>query len=93
MSSCIYNGNPPANSIASGAYPAGYTVNDVATNIVMYKVNGNTNKTGLGFVVRVMAGDHINIFGKSYYYAPGGSFGNSPAPLILSDLLNAFVGY
>ena len=86
------NGNPPANSIASGAYPVGYTVNDVATNSVMYKVNGNTNKTGLGFVVRVMAGDHINIFGKSYYYAPGGNFGNSTAPLVLSDILNAFVG-
>lgn len=87
------NGNPPHNSIASGSYPSSYTVNDVATSANMYKTNANSNKTALGFVVKVMAGDVVNIFGKSYYYAPSTTFdNNNSASLIATDLFNAFFG-
>jgi len=87
------NGNPPYNSIASGSYPSNYTVNDGATSANMYKTNANSNKTALGFVVKVMAGDVVNIFGKSYYYAPSTTFdNNNSASLIATDLFNAFLG-
>jgi RHS repeat-associated protein len=90
------NGNPsppPYNSIASGSYPSGYTVNETATSTKMYQVNATANKTGLGFVIKVMAGDVVNIFGKSYFYAPGQTFDNSNStPLIVSDILSAFLG-
>jgi RHS repeat-associated protein len=87
------NGNPPANSIASGSYPSNYTVNDGSTSTNMYKTNAGSNKTGLGVVIKVMAGDKVDIFGKSYYYAPGGSFNNSNSTaLVVTDILNAFLG-
>jgi RHS repeat-associated protein len=87
------NGNPPSNSIASGSYPSNYTVNDGSTSTNMYKTNAGSNKTGLGAVIKVMAGDKVDIFGKSYYYAPGGSFSNSnSAALVVTDILNAFLG-
>jgi len=87
------NGTPPYNSIASGSYPSNYTVSDAATSTNLYKVNANSNKTALGFVVKVMAGDVVNIFGKSYYYAPGASFTNSnSAALVVADLFNALLG-
>lgn len=87
------NGNPPYNSIASGSYPANYTVTDAATSAGMYKTNATSNKTALAQVIKVMAGDRVDIFGKSYYYAPGTSFtdGNSIS-LIVSDILSAFLG-
>jgi hypothetical protein len=34
----------------------------------VYQLNGNDNKTGLGITLRVMAGDVIDIHGKSYYH-------------------------
>lgn len=87
------NGNPPYNSIAAGSYPSNYTVTDVATSANMYKTNATSNKTALGFVVKVMAGDVVNIFGKSYYYAPGGTFNNgNSTSLAVTDLFNAFLG-
>jgi hypothetical protein len=33
----------------------------------LYKLNGAANQTGLEFMIKVMAGDHIDILGKSYY--------------------------
>ena len=33
----------------------------------LYKVNATSNQTGLEFMIKVMAGDKIDIFGKSYY--------------------------
>lgn len=40
-----------------------------------------------------MSGDVMNIFGKSYYYAPGASFTNSNSTsLIVSDIFNALLG-
>jgi RHS repeat-associated protein len=57
------NGNPPANT----NYPAGCTPLQTDGSTKLYKLNGATNQTGLEFMIKVMAGDHIDIFGKSYY--------------------------
>lgn len=57
----------------------------------LYKLNSNTAKTGLGITLKVMAGDKIDVFGKSYYFQnnPGSGYSNN-VPII--DLLNAFLG-
>ncbi|NTS39868.1 hypothetical protein HRG84_03045 [Flavisolibacter sp. BT320] len=88
-----HNGNPPYNSVASGSYPANYTVTEGSTSANVYKLNAATNKTGLGFMIKVMAGDIVNIFGKSYFYAPSQSFtnGNSSA-LTLSGIFASLLG-
>lgn len=91
-----HNGNPappPYNSIVSGSYPDNFTVNETVTSTKMYRLNAGSNKTGLGIVIKVMAGDVINIFGKSYYYAPGQTFNNSNSSLLgVADILTAFLG-
>ena len=48
-----------------------------ATSQKMYRVNGGENRTGLGIVLKVMAGDKINVLGKSYYHYSGGTVTNS----------------
>jgi RHS repeat-associated protein len=58
------NGNPPANDM----YPAGAipnTTTDKSNKI--YRLNGSQSPTGLEFMIKVMAGDRIDIFGKSYH--------------------------
>jgi len=59
----------------------------------LYKLNSQTNKTGLGITLKVMAGDKIDILGKSYYFQnnTGGSGANSQVPIleILSGLIGA----
>ena len=63
----------------------------------LYKINSATTpKTGLGITLRVMNGDRIDIFGKSYYFQnnTGGSVANSsPTTLeILQGLLGTPTG-
>lgn len=55
----------------------------------MYKLNANTNRTGLGIVLKVMAGDKVNVLGKSYYYTAN-SVSNSVFDA--SALITAFLG-
>ncbi|MBS1656119.1 MAG: hypothetical protein JSU05_14800, partial [Bacteroidetes bacterium] len=58
----------------------------------MYKLNGNGAKTGLGITLKVMAGDKIDVFGRSYYLLNGG---NNPQPgnaVTIIDILNGFLG-
>ena len=57
------NGNPPTNI----NYPASCTPVQTDGSNTIYKLNATTNKTGLEFMIKVMAGDNINIFGKSFY--------------------------
>ena len=40
---------------------------DNANSAKLYKLNSSSQKTGLGIVLKVMAGDKLDIFGKSYY--------------------------
>jgi RHS repeat-associated protein len=56
----------------------------------VYKLNSNSNKTGLGITLKVMAGDKLDIFGKSYYSQnnPGSGYNNT-IPVL--DLLTGFL--
>ena len=58
----------------------------------LYKLNSITAKTGLGITLKVMAGDIIDIFGKSYYFQnnTGGSGANSSIPYL--EILNGLIG-
>jgi RHS repeat-associated protein len=83
------NGNPPYNN---NPYS-----NNTANSAKLYKLNATTNsnpnKTGLGIVLKVMAGDNINIFGKSYHKMPGGSgYSGTTNSIIVTELINAFAG-
>ncbi|HWR32612.1 MAG TPA: helix-turn-helix domain-containing protein, partial [Chitinophagaceae bacterium] len=57
----------------------------------LYKLNSNTNKTGLGIALKVMAGDKLDILGKSYYFEnnTGGSGANSAIPVL--EILNGLI--
>jgi RHS repeat-associated protein len=72
----IANPNPGGNSSANSAK--------------LYKLNGNGMKTGLGVTLKVMAGDKINIFGKSYYKDMNTGQQNYPVPVM--DILNGLLG-
>jgi RHS repeat-associated protein len=65
--------------------------NVTANSQLLYQLNATTNKTGLGITLKVMAGDTINIFGKSYFFVAGSIPGSSD-PIPMLDLLNAFAG-
>lgn len=57
----------------------------------LYQLNSNTNKTGLGITLKVMAGDKIDVMGKSYYFTnTAGPGGNSSIPI--TDILAGFLG-
>ena len=58
-----HNGNPPANT----TYPAGCTPTQTDGSTKLYQLNATANKTGLEFMIKVMAGDKIDIWGKSYF--------------------------
>ncbi len=81
------NGNPPYNN---NPYS-----NTTATSAIVYKLNGNTgDKTGLGISLRVMSGDVVDIFGKSFYHlnvsqTPTNTYNITSA---LDAFINAFAG-
>jgi len=79
------NGNPPANN---NPYS-----NSTANSQKLYKINGNdANKTGLGITLKVMAGDRIDIFGKSYYFqASSGTSTTTPNAMVL-EILSGMLG-
>lgn len=58
----------------------------------VYQLNANTNKTGLVITLKVMAGDYVNISGKSYHNKPTGGYTDPTPNLLLTDILNAFTG-
>jgi RHS repeat-associated protein len=60
-----------------------------ASSAKMYKLNAATNKTGLGMVLKIMAGDKLDVLGKSYYQYNGGTITNSP--YTVTTLLTAFL--
>jgi hypothetical protein len=82
------NGNPPPDN----SYPPGYTVNSTTTSQNLYKLNATTNMTGLGIVLKVMAGDKIDNHGKSFYSGTQ-TYDNSNSTLLTpSDIVGAFIG-
>ncbi|MGN6490671.1 MAG: DUF6443 domain-containing protein [Agriterribacter sp.] len=70
--------------------------NTTAVSAKLYRLNGsntgNNIKTGLGITLKVMAGDKIDILGKSYYFQnnTGGTSANSTIPVI--DILTGLLG-
>jgi RHS repeat-associated protein len=58
----------------------------------VYRLNSNVQKTGLGITLKVMAGDRIDVFGKSYYYQnnTGGTGVNLAIPVL--EILTGLVG-
>ncbi len=78
------------NGIGNNPPDAGFSASNSQR---LYKLNSSVanNKTGLGITLKVMAGDRIDIFGKSYYNTnnTGGSGVNSSVPIL--DLLNGIL--
>lgn len=64
---------------------------EAANSTKLYRLNSNEAKTGLGITLKVMAGDKIDVFGKSYYFQnnPGSGSTNT---LLITDLISGFLG-
>lgn len=78
------NDNGIGNNPADAAFSA-------SNSTKLYKLNSNTAKMGMGITLKVMAGDKIDVFGKSYYFQNNpGPGSNSAIPV--ADLLAAFLG-
>ncbi|HEX6426193.1 MAG TPA: RHS repeat-associated core domain-containing protein, partial [Niastella sp.] len=77
------NGNPPYNNNPNS--------NTTALSQKLYRLDGMVAKMGLGMTLKVMAGDQINIFGKSYFYQPNKPGSRDDMYVEASDLLNVFV--
>lgn len=80
------NGNPPYNNNPSA--------NTSAPSVKLYKLNGATGVTnGLGITLKVMTGDVVNIYGKSYWHSTGINPVNTyNITNALSSFINAFAG-
>ncbi|MGN6196714.1 MAG: DUF6443 domain-containing protein, partial [Ginsengibacter sp.] len=75
------NGNPPYNN---NPY-----ANTTATSAIVYRLNGSTgDKTGLGITLKVMSGDIIDIFGKSFWHSSGVNPNNN---YLITSALNSFI--
>jgi RHS repeat-associated protein len=79
------NGNPPYNNNPNS--------NTTATSTSMYKLNGSANnKRGLGMALRVMSGDQINIFAKSYYKMAAGTTATNSYNILVNEIISALAG-
>ncbi len=79
------NGNPPYNPNPTSNVNAGSTK--------LYKLNGNTgDRSGLGITLKVMTGDVIDIWGKSYYHTNGFINNGYSLTSVLTSFINAFAG-
>jgi RHS repeat-associated protein len=79
------NGNPPYNT-----NPGSTTA---AESQKLYKLNGSTgSKTGLGITLKVMAGDEVFIYGKSFYHLNAAQTPNNTFGIIVNNLLGLFAG-
>lgn len=54
----------------------------------MYKLSSSSQKTGLGIALKVMSGDKIDIFGKSYFTGAG----SNSTPIPVADILSGLLG-
>ena len=72
--------NPPANPTF-----------DNANSAKLYRLNSNTQKTGLGIALKVMSGDKLDIFGKSYYTQSNAGGTGANSNLAAVDIINALL--
>jgi RHS repeat-associated protein len=81
------NGNPPYNNNPNSSTTAN------SDKLYLLNANNPSTKTGLGITLKVMAGDEVRIFGKSYWKTAAGTGVSGPTdPLPVLDILNAFIG-
>jgi RHS repeat-associated protein len=82
-----------SNGIGSNLYPTGNSgnTNSGSNSANLYRINGNANKMGLGVTLKVMAGDKLDIFGKSYYFTNNAN-DNTSYNLPVLSLLTGFLG-
>lgn len=82
-----------SNGIGTNLYPSGNSgnTNSGSNSGKLYKVNGNANKMGLGITLKVMAGDKLDIFGKSYYFSNNAN-DNASYNIQPITLLSGFLG-
>jgi RHS repeat-associated protein len=83
-----HNGNPPAND----QYPAGVTPASTDRSSKLYRLNATENKTGLEFMLKVMAGDKVDIFGNSYYLNTAQINNANSTPLDYATILAGWLG-
>ncbi len=87
-----YPTNIPNNNGSVPINPNKYS-NQMVYSKKTFVTNATTNKIGLGITLKVMAGDNINIFGKSFHKKPAagystGQITNNTAIDILNTLVN-----
>ena len=83
----IPNNNPNCNLTSS-------PINQNSNSNYMYRINGGagSNQMGLGLTVRVMAGDKIDIFGKSYYLTNAPTSPTQNTAIVATSLLSSLLG-
>jgi RHS repeat-associated protein len=86
------NGGTPANTVDPYS-------NVTANSSMVFQLCGNTSNNpsgdrfGLGITLKVMAGDQINLYGKSFWHNSGSlPAGGYPVSAVLTSLLTAFSG-
>ncbi|RYZ35721.1 MAG: hypothetical protein EOP49_33245, partial [Sphingobacteriales bacterium] len=80
---------PNNNGISNNPHDATF---EATNSEKLYKLNGNGVKIGLSFKLRVMAGDKLDIFGKSYYNSANTGGTSANTNLVVSDILIGFLG-
>jgi RHS repeat-associated protein len=78
------NNNSIPNPIANPSFDNAYSAK-------VYRLNSNVQRTGLGIVLKVMSGDRLNIFGKSYYSQPNSGGNNANANLTALEIINGLL--
>jgi len=88
--------SPPISYANNNGFAGPGNSNPTATSLKMYKLNGGTvsqdDKTGLGITLKVMAGDVVNIFGKSYYFQQNPATDNSNNNLLPLSIITGLLG-
>jgi len=79
------NGNPPYNNNPNSVTGAN------SEKLYKLKATSTGGVSGLGITLKVMSGDVVNVFGKSYYFENNAGGSSYPVPVldILSGLLGA----
>lgn len=80
---------PNNNGFSSGSCHDG-----TGFNAKLYKLQASAGVAdiGLGITLKVMAGDKVNIFGKSYYNVSGGGSNSVPVSAIITGLVSGALG-
>lgn len=86
-----YNNNNVPLASPNPNYPSGVSPSPTMGSTKLYKLNANTNKTGLEFMIKVMAGDVIDVMGKSYFLNTATVDNTNSSALDLTALFTALL--